>query len=82
MTVGVLGVGKIVITSAGVTRAISAEKALAIQIFPSGPAAIEVGESTPVNSVIAPLGVIRPNFPTACSVNHKLPSDPVVMSPE
>src|SRR5215813_12546748 len=81
MNVGVEGVGKIVTSSAGVTRAICGLKALAIQRLPSGPAAMEVGALTPVNSVITPSGVIRPNLSTACSVNHMLPSDPVVMSP-
>ena len=49
---GVCGTGKIVTSMAGVTLAIVGVKALAIQILPSGPAAIEVGESTPLNSVI------------------------------
>ena len=51
-------------------------------MLPSGPAAMELGEFTPLNSVITPLGVILPNLSTACSVNRKcLPSAPVVMSP-
>ncbi len=50
-------------------------------MLPSGPAAMELGEFTPLNSVITPLGVILPNLSTACSVNHMLPSAPVVMSP-
>src|SRR5690349_17475940 len=81
MIVGVLGVGKIVMSRAGVTRAISDRKALAIQMLPSGPAVIDVGALTPVNSVISPVGVMRPNLFTACSVNQMLPSAPVVMSP-
>src|SRR5437763_3784155 len=81
MIVGVLGVWKIVISTVGVTRATSETKALEIQMLPSGPAAMELGEFTPLNSVITPLGVILPNLSTACSVNHMLPSAPVVMSP-
>src|SRR5207245_6157418 len=79
--VGVAGVGKIVIWTVGVTRAIRGVKALAIQRLPSGPAAMEVGALTPVNSLIMPSGVMRPNLSTACSVNHMFPSEPVVMSP-
>ena len=81
MIVGGLGVWKIVISTVGVTRATSETKALEIQMLPSGPAAMELGEFTPLNSVITPLGVILPNLSTACSVNHMLPSAPVVMSP-
>src|SRR5206468_10351886 len=81
MIVGVAGVGKIVIASVGVTRATCGVKALAIQRLPSGPAAMEVGALTPVNSVMTPSGVMRPNLSTACSVNHMFPSEPVVISP-
>ncbi len=59
---GVLGVWKIVISTVGVTRATSETKALEIQMLPSGPAAMELGEFTPLNSVITPLGVILPNL--------------------
>ena len=43
MIAGVCGTGKIVIPIAGVTLAIVGVKGLAIQILPSGPAAIELG---------------------------------------
>src|SRR5256885_11322826 len=81
MIVGVAGVGKRVIWTEGVTRATCGLKALVIHRLPSGPAAIEPGAVSPVNSVITPLGVTRPNLSTACSVNHMFPSEPVVMSP-
>jgi hypothetical protein len=82
MIVGVEGVGNVVIASVvGVTRAITDVKALVTQRLPSGPAAIEPGAVTPLNSVINPLGVTRANLSTACSVNHMFPSEPVVMSP-
>ena len=80
MIVGVEGVGKIVMPGFGVSGD-SGVKALAIQRLPSGPAAIEPGALSPVNSVITPSGVMRPNLSTACSVNHMFPSEPVVMSP-
>ncbi len=63
MMKGWFGVGKSVMSIVGVTLAITAVKALAIQMLPSGPAAMEPGESTPVNSVITPVGVMRPNLP-------------------
>src|SRR4029078_1970854 len=76
---GVCGTGKVVITPAVVTLEIVGVNELAIQILPSGPAAMDPGESTPVNSVITPLGVIFANLPD--SVNQILPSAPRVMSP-
>ena len=53
------------------------------QRFPSGPAAIPIGSSLGGcgvgNSVMTPVGVIRPMLLRRCSVNHRLPSGPAVM---
>src|ERR1051325_6777056 len=78
---GVCGTGKTVIAPAVVTLAIVGVKALPTQRWSSGRAGIDVGESTPVTSVIWPVGVIFANLPMACSVNQTLPSLPRVMSP-
>src|SRR2546421_284148 len=49
-------------------------------MFPSDPAVIPYGDEGTANSSIAPAGVILPILFARVSVNHMLPSGPLVMS--
>ena len=81
------GSGKVVTTPAGVIRVMASIWGLAIQTFPSGPAASPLPNAAESsgNSVTSPDVVMRPirsatDSPTGpCSLNQRAPSGPAAM---